>query len=181
MTMNILVDPSQSFLVDEKETTFATPWQPDHPLLVNPSGEFGPDSYIDCAAHTTEKKKKKEPKKKQEGVKKKKANLKLDLSKVKKGMIQTTLDTWLARAKRTPRIRFKECVLVKEILPGTIIMKTIPLQEFSNSESDFALKRKEQKKEMKRNHYWRRQRKNERQVKKTMHILERLQRENSKY
>jgi hypothetical protein len=146
---------------------------------VNPTGEFDPDSYIDCAPK--KERKKKAPKKKPEGVKKKKPNPKLDLSKVKQGMIQTTLDRWLARAKRITRLRFKNRVLIKEILPDTIIWKTRPLRDFPDPESAFALKRKEQKKEMKRNHYWRRQRKNERQVKKTLHILERLQRENPKY
>jgi hypothetical protein len=78
-------------------------------------------------------------------------------------------------------VRFKERVLIKEITPGTTIWKSRPLRDFADPKSDFALKRLEMKKAMKRNHYWRRQRKNERQVKKTIHILERLQRENSKY
>ena len=100
MTMNLLVDdtsrhllvdPSQSFIVDEKEPAFGIPTRYpnaipritlDHPHLVNPTGEFGLDIYIDCGAYspykfptfktTPEKKKKKEPKKKQEGVKRRK-------------------------------------------------------------------------------------------------------------
>ena len=152
------------------------------------SGEFGPESYIDCGAYSpckyptiklTPEKKKKKPKKKQDGIKKKKANLKLDLSKVKKGILQTTLDTWLFRPKRASRIRFNERVLVKEITPHSIKWTTLTLKGFSTHGSAFALKRKEQKNEMKRNHYWRRQRVNERQVRKTKHILERLQRENT--
>ena len=53
--------------------------------------------------------------KKQEGEStRKKPNLKLDLSKIKKGMVQTTLERWLVKPRTATRVRFNERVILKE-------------------------------------------------------------------
>ena len=104
-----------SFQAQEKvmaaETTevaepFVNPWHPNaippidprDPRIVNPTGEFGPDSYIDLGAYSPakypsfEKSSKRGKKKRDKNGKKKKRSLKLDLSKIKKGTTQTTSD-----------------------------------------------------------------------------------------
>ena len=81
------------------------PIDPRNPCIVNPSGEFGPESYLDTGAYFPAKypnfkeSSKQNKKKQDENGKKKKPSLKLDFSKIKKGMIQTTLDQWLLRPK----------------------------------------------------------------------------------
>ena len=64
---------------------------------VNPAGETGHSSN-----------KRKATKKQEADSAKKRPNLKLDLSKIKKGMIQTTLDQWLLKPRTPTRVRFIE-------------------------------------------------------------------------
>ena len=85
---------------------FVNPWHPNaippidprDPRIVHPTGEFGPDSYIDTGAYSpakypTFKKSYRRSKKKQDGDgKKKKRDMKLDVSEIEKGMDQTTFD-----------------------------------------------------------------------------------------
>lgn len=85
---------------------FVNPWHPNaippidprDPRIVHPTGEFGPDSYIDLVAYSPAKypsfkeSSKRSKKKRDENGKKKKRTLKLDFSKIKKGMTQTIFD-----------------------------------------------------------------------------------------
>lgn len=85
---------------------FVNPWHPNaippidpsDPRIIKPTGEFGPDSYIDTGAYShakypSFKKSVKRSKKKQdENGKKKKRSLKLNFSKIKKGMTETIID-----------------------------------------------------------------------------------------
>ena len=101
------------------------PIDPRNPCIVNPSGEFGPESYLDTGAYFPAKypdfkeSSKQNKKKQDENGKKKKPSLKLDFSKIKKGMIQTTLDQWLLRPKTPTWVWFKEWVFLKEITTHT--------------------------------------------------------------
>ena len=85
---------------------FVNPWHPNaippidprDPRIVHPTGEFGPDSYIDLGAYSPakypsfKKSSKRSKKKQHENGKKTKRTLKLDFSKIKKGMTQTIFD-----------------------------------------------------------------------------------------
>ena len=109
--------------------------------------------------------------KKQEGDStRKRPNLKLDLSKIKKGMIQTTLE----------RARFNERVILKRITPHMESWTGIPLKGFSDPNSAFAKKRLDMERRMARDHYWRSQRPTPRNAKRVTHILKRMLRENTK-
>ena len=182
-------------------TTFVNPWHPDaippidpsDPRIVHPTGEFGPESYIDTGAWSPakyptfaeiEKKSKRAPKRVPKqggsgGSKKKRPNLKLDLSK-KEGRTQTTLDRWLFQPKRPTRVRFAERVLLKEFTLRTESWTTVPLKGFSEPYSAFSLKRSEVKRHMARQHYWRRQKPTPKTARKVTHILKTMQRENTK-
>ena len=135
---------------------------PDDPDVVNPSGEFGPDSYIDTGAYSPAKypnfqkrKKKKsdtEPKKSDEEPKKKaRKKLTLDIPKA-----QGTLDKWLYKPKKPTRVRFSDRVMVKTVMPCFVGLlstwTTIPIRGYSYPNSDFAMKRKRQRIAMKHNH-----------------------------
>ena len=179
-------------------TTFVNPWHPDaippidpsDPRIVHPTGEFGPESYIDTGAWSPAKyptfaelenhfeKPKRAPKrapKQGGGGKKKRPNLKLDLSK-KEGRTQTTLDRWLFKPKTPTRVRFAERVLLKEYTLRTESWTMVPLKGFSEPYSAFSLKRSE----VARQHYWNRQRPITKTVRKVTHILKTMQRENTK-
>ena len=117
--------------------------------------------------------------KKQEGERKK-PNLKLDLSKIKKGMVQTTLDRWLVKPRTATRVRFHERVILKRITLEKESWTGIPLKGFSDPNSAFAKKRLAMKRCMARDHYWRRQRPTPRNAKRVTHILKRMLRENTK-
>ena len=68
--------------------------------------------FVNPASETVHNKRKA---KKQEGDSaKKRPNLKLDLSKIKKGMIHTTLDRWLIKPRTPTRVRFNELVTLKK-------------------------------------------------------------------
>ena len=69
---------------------------------VNPAGETGQASN------------KRKAKKLEGDGAKKRPNLKLDLSKIKKGMIHTTLDRWLIKPRTPTRVRFNELVTLKK-------------------------------------------------------------------
>ena len=106
---------------------------------VNPAGETGYN--------------KRKATKKQEGDNaRKRTNLNLDLSKVKKGMIQTTLDQWLIKPRTPTRVRFRERVILKRITPHMESWTSIPLKGFSDPGSAFARKRLEGKRQMARDH-----------------------------
>ena len=119
---------------------FVNPWhpdaippiRPDHPHIVNPTGEFGPDSYIDTGAYYRAKypnlKSKRKNTKNENGKKRNKPNLKLDFSKIKKGMTQTTLYRWLFKPKTPTRVRFNERVLFKEITTHMMSWTTVALR-----------------------------------------------------
>ena len=177
-------------------TTFVNPWHPDaippidpsDPRIVHPTGEFGPESYIDTGAWspakypTFEDKPKRTPKrapKQGGGSKKKRPSLKLDLSK-KEGRTQTTLDCWLFKPKTSTRVRFMERELLKQYTPRTESWTSVPLKGFSEPYSAFTLKRSEVKRNMALNHQWRRQRPTPKNVRKVTHILKTMQRENKK-
>ena len=119
--------------------------------------------------------------KKQDGEStRKKPNLKLDLSKIKKGMVQTTLERWLVKPRTATRVRFNERVILKRITPCMESWTGIPLKGFSDPNSAFAKKRLDMKRRMARDHYWRRQRLTPRNAKRVTHILKRMLRENTK-
>ena len=186
-------------------TTFVNPWHPDaippidpsDPRIVHPTGEFGPESYIDTGAWSPakyptfaeiekqfEKKSKRAHKRPPKqggsgGSKKKRPNLKLDLSK-KEGRTQTTLDRWLFQPKRPTRVRFAERVLLKEFTLRTESWTLVPLKGFSEPYSTFSQKRSEVKRRMARQHYWNRQRHTPKTARKVTHILKTMQRENTK-
>ena len=117
--------------------------------------------------------------KKQDGGRKK-PNVKLDLGKIKKGMVQTTLERWLIKPRTATRVRFNERVIMKRITPDMESWTGIPLKGFSDPNSAFAKKRLDMKRRMAHDHYWRRQRLTPRNAKRVTHILKRLQRENTK-
>ena len=184
-------------------TTFVNPWHPDaippidpsDPRIVHPTGEFGPESYIDTGAwspakyptfaelekHFEKPKRatKRAPKQGGSGGKKKRPNLKLDFSK-KEGRTQTTLDRWLFKPRAPTRVRFTERVLLKEYTSRTESWTMVPLKGFSEPYSAFSLKRSEVKRRMARQHYWNRQRPTPKNARKVTHILKTMQRENTK-
>ena len=125
-------------------TTFVNPWHPDaiapidpsDPRIVHPTGEFGPESYIDTGAWSPAKyptfddEIKRAPKRAPKqggggGKRKKRPNLKLNLSK-KEGRTQTTLDRWLFKPKTPTRVRFVERVLLKQYTPRTESWTMVP-------------------------------------------------------
>ena len=119
--------------------------------------------------------------KKQEGDStRKRPNLKMDLSKIKKGMTQTTLDRWLIKPTAATRVRFYERMILKRITPHMESWTGIPLKGFSDPNSAFAKKRLDMKRRMARDHYWRRQRPTPRNAKRVTHVLKRILRENTK-
>ena len=136
---------------------------------VNPAGETGHSSNK-CKA----------TKKQETDSAKKRPNLKLDLSKIKKGMIQTTLDQWLLKPRTPTRVRFNERVILKRITLDKESCTGIPLKGFSDPNSAFAKKRLDMKRRMAHDHYWRRQRLTPRNAKRVTHILKRMRRENTK-
>ena len=183
-------------------TTFVNPWHPDaippidpsDPRIVHPTGEFGPESYIDTGAWSPAKyptfdelgKHFEKPKratkrapKQGGGGKKKRPSLKLDLSK-KEGRTQTSLDRWLLKPKTPTRVRFMERVLLKQYTPRTESWTMVPLKGFSEPYSAFTLKRSEVKRHLALNHQQRRQRLTPKNVRKVTHILKTMQRENTK-
>ena len=101
-------------------------------------------------------------------------------SKIKKSMTQTTLDRWLFKPRPATRIRFNERVVLKIITPREEIWTDLPLKWFSCPSCAFAQKRKEIKQNMAHNHYWRRQKPTPRNVKRVLHVLERMLLENTK-
>ena len=101
-------------------------------------------------------------------------------SKIKKGMTQTTLDRWLFKPRPATRIRFDERVVLKIITPREEILTDLPLKWFACPSRAFAQKRQEIKQNMAHNHYWRRQKLTPRNVKRVLHVLERMRRENTK-
>ena len=131
------------------------------------------DSLVEPVEVPKPDKKRKKSKKKEEAHKK----LKLDIPK-REGKLQSTLDRWLFKKPRS-RLRFKERVLLKEITPDSVSWTTVPLKGFSEPWSVSSIKRQEVKREMKRNHYRRRQRLTPKNVRKTRHILETMLRENT--
>ena len=98
----------------------------------------------------------------------------------KKGMTQTTLDRWLFKPRPATRIRFDERVVLKIITPREEILTDLPLKWSACPSRAFAKKRKEIKQNMAHNHYWRRQKLTPRNVKRVLHVLERMRRENTK-
>ena len=119
--------------------------------------------------------------KKQDGEStRKKPNMKLDFSKIKKGMVQTTLERWLVKPRTATRVRFNERVILKRITPDLESWTGIPLKGFSDPNSVFAKKRLDIKRHMARDHYWRRQRLTPKNAKRVTHILKRMRRENTK-
>ena len=141
--------------LQEQTEPFVNPWHPDaippidprNPCIVNPSGEFGPESYLDTGAYFPAKypdfkeSSKQNKKKQDENGKKKKPSLKLDFGKIKKGTTQTRLDRWLFKPKAHARVRFNDRVVLKEITLRTESWTTMPLKGFSNPHSSFAKKR----------------------------------------
>ena len=109
-----------------------------------------------------------------------KKNLELHLPKrvEREGKLQSTLDRWLFKKPRA-RLRFKERVLLKEITPDSVSWTTVPLKGFSEPLSAFSIQRQEVKRQMKSNHAQRRQRLTLKNIRKTRHILETMQRENT--
>ena len=112
--------------------------------------------------------------------KRKKANLTLDFSKLKPGRTQSTLDQWLFKPKTPTRVRFKEQVLLKEIIGPTVSWTTVSLKGFSHHNSAFAKKRAHLKQAMAHTHRLRRQRLTPKNARRIIHILERMRRENTK-
>ena len=88
----------------------------NNPCIINPTGEFGPKSYIDYwalspANYPRFKSPKGKPKNQDVDIKKKKPVLKVDFTKIGKepqGMTQTTLDQWLFKPKTALHVHFKE-------------------------------------------------------------------------
>ena len=145
------------------EELFFNPWHPNaippidpgNPRMVNPTGEFGLESYLDTRYVSPDKyptftSKRKTTKKQEKGTKKKKLDF--------KGMTQTTLDCWFFKPKTPARVRFKEWVVLKEITPHMESWPTVSLKGFSDPCSAFAQKRLQIKRSMAHGHYWRRQR-----------------------
>ena len=122
---------------------------------------------------------KRKGKKQEGGSARKKPNPKPDLSKVKKGMIQTTLEGWFIKPRTATRVQFNERVILKRITLDKESWTGIPLKGFSDPNSAFAKKRLDMKRRMAHDHYWRRQRQTPRNAKRVAHILKRLQRENT--
>ena len=157
--------------------------RPDHPHIVNPTGEFGPESYIDTgyaspAKYPSSTKRKSVKKQDNEsGLKKKRPELKL---KLKKGMTQSTLDRWLVKPRTSTRVRFHERVTLKRILPYWVSWTNTSLKGVSDPDSAFAKKRLDMKQRMAHTHYWRRQRLTPINARRVVHILKRLRRENTK-
>ena len=196
ITGHFKLKQSQATETTEVAEPLVNPWhpnaippiRPDHPHIVNPTGEFRPESNIDTGFATPAKypsfkkpsKRKATKKQDNENGRKKKPSLKLDFSKIKKGTTQTRLDRWLFKPKTHARVRFNERVVLKEMTLRTESWTTIPLKGFSNPHSPFAKKRLEVKRHMAREHYWRRQRPTPRNARKVTHILERMMRENTK-
>ena len=112
--------------------------------------------------------------------KRKKANLTLDFSKLKPGRTQSTLDRWLFKPKTPTRVRFKEQVLMKEIIGPSVSWTTVALKGFSHRNSTFAKKRARSKQVMAHTHRLRRQRLTPKNARRIIHILERMRRENTK-
>ena len=112
--------------------------------------------------------------------KRKKANLTLDFSKLKPGRTQSTLDRWLFKPKTPTRVRFKEQVLLKEIIGPTVSWTTVSLKGFLHRNSVFAKKRARLKQAMAHTHRLRRQRLTPKNARRIVHILERMRRENTK-
>ena len=172
--------------------TFVNPWHPDAIPPINPSdqrimhptGEFGPESYIDNGAYSPAKyptfddeitrAPKRAPKQGGGGSKKKRPSLKLNLSK-KEGRTQTTLDRWLFKPKTPTRVQFVERVLLKQYAPCTESWTLVPLKGFSEPYSAFTLKRSEVKRNMALNHQRRRQRPTPKTARKVTHILKTMQ------
>ena len=127
---------------------------------VNPAGETGHSSNK-CKA----------TKKQETDSAKKRPNLKLDLSKIKKGMIQTTIDQWLLKPRTPTRVRFIERVMLKKITSHMESWTGIPLKGFSDPGSAFAKKGLDMECHMARDHYWRRQRPTPRNANRVTHIL----------
>jgi len=119
-----------------------------------------------------------------EPARKKKKSLKKKLKLVMpkrvegEGKLQSTLDRWLFKKPRA-RLRFNERVLFKEITPDSVSCTTVPLKGFSQPFSAFSIQRQERKSQMKSNHRKRRQRLTPKNVRKTIHILETMLRENT--
>ena len=139
----------------ESQLAAIPPITPDHPNIVNPSGEFGPDSYIDTGAFSPAKfpSSPKLKKKKSDTEPKKRARKKLTLDIPK---AQGTLDKWLYKPKKPTRVRFSDRVLVKTVTPSFVGLlstwTTIPIRGYSYLNSDFAIKRKQQRIDMKHRH-----------------------------
>ena len=93
---------------------------------------------------------------------------------------QTTLDRWLFKPRPATRIRFDERVVLEIITPREEILTGLPLKWSACPSRAFAQKRKEIKQNMAHNHYWRRQKLTPRNVKRVLHVLERMRRENTK-
>ena len=123
---------------------------------------------------------KRKVKKQEGGSTREKPNLKLDLGKIKKCMVQTTLERWLIKPRTVTRVRFNERVVIKRITPDMESWTDIPLKGFFDPNSAFAKKRLDMKRRMAQDHYWRRQRLTPRNAKRVAHILKRLRRENTK-
>ena len=103
-----------------------------------------------------------------------------NLSKIKKGITQTTLDRRLFKPRPAARIRFNERVVLKRITPHKESWTALPLKGFSDPNSAFAKRGKDMKRNMARDHYWRRQKATPRNVNRVIHVLERMLRENTK-
>ena len=155
--------------------------RPDHPHIVNPTGEFGPESYIDTGYASpakypsTAKRKSTKKQDNEQGPKKKRPELKL---KLKKGMIQSTLDRWLIKPRTLTRVRFHERVTLKRILPHWVSWTSMSLKGFSDPDSAFAKKRLDMKQRMAQTHH--RRRLTPGNGRRVVHILKRLRRENTK-
>ena len=153
---------------------------PDHPHIVNPTGKFGPESYIDTGYASpakypsTTKRKATKKQDNESSLKKKRPELKL---KLKKGMIQSTLDRWLIKPTR---VRFHERVTLKRILPHWVSWTSMSLKGFSDPDSAFAKKRLDMKQCMAQTHHQRRQSLTPGNARRVVHILKRLRRENTK-
>ena len=104
-----------------------------------------------------------------------------NLSKIKKGMTQTTLDRWLFKPRPAARIRFNERVVLKRITPRMESWTALPLKGFSDPNSAFAKKRKDMKRNMARTIITGGDRNSPLgNAKRVVHVLERMLRENTK-
>ena len=86
--------------------------------------------------------------------------------------------TFVAHCSPAARIRFNERVVLITLPKET--WTVLPLKGFSAPDSAFAKKRKDMKRNMAYNHYWRRQKLTPRNAKRVIHVLERMLRENTK-